>query len=165
MIYLGIDTGSKGAISLIDNKSMSLHEDIPMQEGGLLKNTIDYHELDNIIYNYSNLCSVMKKHTRKLAFIEQPIYQGPASNATKAVQFTHFGMILGCLKYYDFQIFNVHASKWKRYFNLYGKKKSLAKEVAIKIDSYFYRRIRNDIVESFLIGLYGMKHIDELKEL
>lgn len=158
MKILGIDTGAKGALVTINNYEKRNSFDMPMIKGGLLTNTIDYYALENKIYNWS--------HEYSAAFIEIPAHYGPAAALTKSVQFYHLGLIVAALKQNNYDIYAVKPISWKRYFKIVGKDKvSSAKEVAINIDSEIRVTTRNDVIEAYLIGIYGYENKEDLEKL
>lgn len=161
-VFIGIDPGKKGAISVLTNEMSKI--DVPIWDMPCLPNG----EIDTLmIYSY---LAVFDKYS---TFVVLEKAQAMPKQGVKSI-FTYaqgYGKIKGLLEFLSFSYEEVRPLKWKKEFSL-GKDKKDSVTTAIKlfpdIKSQFYGKrggIKDGRAESLLMAEYARRKYPEIIEI
>ena len=146
MNYLGIDVGTSGAATLIDESGCIIDS---------IKFTETYTDIADAFAEYS------KDHSPLCAYIEQ-VHSMPAQGVVSVFKFgTSFGFLLGLLTATKIPYELVTPQKWQKYLNCQTKgNKNITKQLAQQL--YPNYKITHANADSILIAEYG-RRINKLK--
>ncbi len=148
-IYIGIDPGAAGCISILQGDSVTSY---PLE---------DYNAAD-----------VLKKYCNKaICTIEEPECFGNKSNPkTLLVLGKNYGYLTGIMEAFEIRYFSVAPSKWKKHFGLTGQPKSASIDTAeiLYPNAVLYRNQRcktkhDGIADSILIADYGREILQNVR--
>ena len=159
MIYLGIDPGIRGSITVLDDTKWIESHNFKIKDNGIIKNQIDVEHCLELFMHLGD------RFTIDTVFIEKPFYAGITPKAVVASQYYTYATLTTLLQVEKFNIYEIAPKEWKKFFNLINKEKRESKVTAIKIDPNFPAKLRNDHAEATLIGIYGYKNIKRLKRI
>lgn len=96
MIILGIDPGSKGGISVLQDKKVIFSQP----------------------FNNQTLCDILKRYHFDIVAVEQ-VHSMPVDGKKQCFSFgANYGFIIGALTVYEYEIHYVAPQKWKKYYGL-----------------------------------------------
>jgi len=148
-MIIGIDPGKTGGIVLLKENTI-----------------IDYTKMPDNIYDISN---IFTKHKNAQLYVAiEKVGAMPGQGVASMFKFGYnVGVIHGILSMYKFPKEEVTPLKWKKYFNIPGKKAnpSLCKEKTIEIARNYIPMMRNipyhsGIYDAALIALYVQQRKD-----
>jgi len=153
---IGIDTGSKGAMSLFRDGEPIEVVDIPNMPTRDKKLIVDARGLFNIIGNWCVLCDAQPK------VIIEDVHAMPKQGVTSSFNFgMSKGLIVGVVVASNLGFEYVSPNKWKKMFKLSGTEKDFARTAAIQRWPHMHKDLKRkkdiDRADALWIGLSGYK--------
>ena len=157
-MYLGVDIGQTGAISLLDSDSVIGVWDMPATE----KNYGKGREI-NAYLLHDLVSEIIEGRIISAAYIERVAsgsFSGRKQGATGAFSFGRSaGVVEGVLAAHGLYVEWITPQAWKKHFNLTGKDKDASRLLALELFPEMADRLKrkkdNGRSDSVLIGLAG----------
>ncbi len=165
MLVLGVDPGSTGAISLLDDVTHDLIEvvDLPFYEVKLKTKTKNGNVRKRKKLDCYKIACMMKRYARlgvKVVYLEEV----HAMNNDGSVQAFSFGECFGILKMAiaaaELQCCMITPRQWKDGLSLLGSDKDDARKMALELwptVNFFKRKKDHNRADSALLALYSSK--------
>lgn len=161
MIYVGIDPGTKGAISFIDDERKVLRSRELTYSSGLDTNLFfwDFKELAEINMNKPLEKTIVGDLIPFVVMIEEPIAMPEQNVKGLRSSYTNYGRMLAVFELFSIPYQEIRPNIWKKEFSLIKKDKKVSVEVAKKlfpsINFYTERnRMMDGKAESLLLAEY-----------
>jgi len=157
LIVFSFDPGVSGAICVFKNKEIIEIVDVPtMIEGKKNKRQINSAQVSHIFRSFS------EKETRCYVIVEQ-VSAMPGQGVTSMFNFGQsFGVIKGICAAFNFPIYFVRPTKWKKHFNLIGSVKDASRTKVTELYPSFASKIAkkkdSNKADAILIGKYFIDH-------
>lgn len=149
MVYIGIDPGAKGGISIMEGDNVKA-----------------------IPYSNEALIDICQLYQDRASVVVENVHAMPGQGVTSMFTFgKNFGYILGVLEAYQMPYILVDPRTWKHYFGISADKKSSirkCKELYPGISLLPTKRSRKEsdgMAESILLARWGKEHEDSDTEL
>lgn len=160
MLYIGIDPGLTGAISLLDSDGLLECADIPTcgngVESGSMKRWVDVAGLRRLVGDWSHRHQFASRGV--IAGIERPIAMPNLPAQTIASQFDTFGVLRAVMEPRAREVECLSPQTWKRFFGIGSdKEKARATALALYPQAPVKRKLDHNRAESILVAHYLLR--------
>ena len=111
IVYIGLDVGVQGGISIVDNKNLPIVYKIPVKQ-------VVINKKKKKIYDLCKLVEILKPYqNKKVLFLQESVSSMPGQGVSSAFGFgKSAGVSLGAATALGFTVEEVRASLWKKAF-------------------------------------------------